>query len=269
MRRRGGSGEAENPFWITYSDLLSSMVLLLLVLLVIFIQISQEQQRELEKKNKANQELIDAAGSQAMKEFIELKNILEPLEEELRKLAPQLNKISNGQVQYDAAKLEFSVGNQLLFDTGKADMKDAGKKVLSKIVPPIAEVITKDKYEKVIAGIIFEGRADFQGSPDWNENYAENLQLTQERSASVINYVFDSRFTETLKSTDQKQWPELREKLRRKVFGSGRSNMEAVLQFEAEKKDWKAMLKKSTDELAAHRRVVIRLQLFNILRARK
>ncbi len=272
-RSRGRSGEAENPFWLTYSDLLSSMVLLLLVLLVIFIQISQQQQRELEEKLlqlKKNQELLNKAGRQsALIEFDQLQTILQELESDLSELAPKLKEVSHQQVDYRADRLEFSVGSQLLFDLDKRELKTGGKKVLSQIVPLIAKVVTKEKYEKVVAGIIFEGRADLQGNPkwDWNENYTYNLNLTQERAAEVIKFVFGAEFNQLLKGqSSESDWQKAsRERLRRKIFSSGRSNIEAILELERKGKSWKSALNTAAGNLKDHRQVVIRLQLYNIL----
>lgn len=268
MKRHQRPSEAENPFWITYSDLLSSMVLLLLVMLVIFIQISQEQQKKLAQELRKSQEAqkkLDAL------QFTGKRETLRNLRQDLNTLTNEL-KTKKLNIEYDPKLVQFKVDSKLLFDSNSSEVEGKGKVFLRQLIPLLANVVTKPDYRDLIEGVVFEGRADIAGTPSWNENYSKNLELTQERASNVIGYIFGDDFHNNLipGSKDREIWYRCRESFRYLVFSSGRSNIEAVRSHIKDprqlEKQWPNKKLWSSQD-SSQRQVIIRLELYNILRA--
>ena len=271
MKHRAKPEEAENPFWITYSDLLSSMVLLLLILLVVFIKISEAQrqrllneQKELSKTVKENKKLLAMAPALQRKSanLLKLKNDLRAL----RKLLLLERKLK---IELQDNDLTVSVDNQVLFDGDSDELKGDGKVFLTKFIPILANTITKDQYRELITGVVFEGRADPSfHSADWTEAYLHNLGVTLNRSRSVVKYVFGNDFKAHFPE-DRKDWAERsRERLRYLVLSSGRSSVDRVKKFIPLADDVKAKWRSRklwTVKDQSSRQVVIRLELYNPL----
>lgn len=271
MKRRSKPEEAENPFWITYSDLLSSMVLLLLILLVVFIKISEAQRRILEQEReklretvKQNKNLLAQAPELQRKSANLLK-----LKKELRRLRELLLAERNLRIELQDNDLTVSVDQRLLFDDDSDELKSEGKAFLTKFIPLLANTITKDDYTELITGIVFEGRADPSfHSGDWDEAYLHNLGVTLNRSKSVVKFIFGSDFRVYFPKDSQDWSGRSRERLRYLVLSSGRSSVDRVKQkipqADKLKKVWKRN-KLWTLKDQRSRQVVIRLELYNPL----
>jgi len=270
MKYRSRPEEAENPFWITYSDLLSSMVLLLLILLVVFIKISEAQrQRLLDERQKLqttvkkNQKLL-AQAPKLQEKSASLVN----LKKELRALQVYLAE-RKLKVQLQDNDLTLSVDQTLLFGNNSDELKPEGKVFLTKFIPILANRITKNDYKELITGIVFEGRADPSFvEADWNTAYLHNLGVTLNRSQSVVKFVFGPSFRVAYDSEKPLWVRESRERFRYLVLASGRSSVDKVKKDIPDpdnlKKDWKSkQLWKKKDP--GSRQVVIRLELYNPL----
>lgn len=272
MRHRAKPEEAENPFWITYSDLLSSMVLLLLILLVVFIKISEAQRIQLEDSQKAlqskvneNKKLLELADSKLRKESANLIK----LKRDLRDLRDKLLKERNLRIELQDNDLTLSVDQRLLFDDDSEALKPDGKVFLTKFIPLLATTITKDDYSNLITGVVFEGRADpsFHNS-DWDEAYLHNLGVTLDRSKNVVKYIFGREFAVAF-AKDKGSWiGRSRERLRYLVLSSGRSSVDRVKKEIASpddvKRNWRSR-KLWTRKDQGSRQVVVRLELYNPL----
>ncbi len=271
MKRKGRTEEVENPFWITYSDLLSSMVLLLLILLVVFIKISEAQRLRLEDQKKALQTTLDQ-NKKLLAQAPELQKKsanLVRLKLELRKLRDILLLERKLKIELQDNDLTLSVDQRLLFDGDSEELKPEGKVFLTKFIPLLAKTITKPDYQNLITGIVFEGRADPSfNSSDWDEAYLHNLGVTLDRSKNVVKFIFGSSFTVTY-DQDRASWLESnRERLRFLVLSSGRSSVDSVKKEipnpDSLRQQWnKRQLWTQKDQKS--RQVVIRLELFNPL----
>ena len=72
-----------------------------------------------------------------------------------------------------------------MFDYDQAELTDAGKKALEQILPIYCKVLLQDDYMKYLAEIIIDGYTDTDG------DYSYNLQLSQQRSLAVAQYLLD------------------------------------------------------------------------------
>ena len=97
------------------------------------------------------------------------------------------NEFSNNNINVDidaqtgALTLEASV----MFDYDQAELTDAGKQALEQILPIYCKVLLQDDYMKYLGEIIIDGYTDTDG------DYSYNLQLSQQRSLAVAQYLLD------------------------------------------------------------------------------
>ncbi|MCP2033516.1 outer membrane protein OmpA-like peptidoglycan-associated protein [Planomicrobium sp. HSC-17F08] len=178
-RRLVSGKQEENDFWPSFTDLLSSI---LLVVLLFFMAIILS----INSQNKAHEEEIKAQAAQiAEKEKqIEMltyiqKDIVVELEKEFKKTNLDLS------IDKDTGAIKFS--NDLLFTTGEAVVKKEFKQQLEEFIP-IYFYTLYGKYEEHIAEIVVEGHTDDVGT------YMYNLDLSQRRAFSVVKYILSDEF---------------------------------------------------------------------------
>ena len=83
--------------------------------------------------------------------------------------------------QTGALTLEASV----MFDYDQAELTDSGKQALEQILPIYCKVLLQDDYKDYLAEIIIDGYTDTDG------DYSYNLQLSQQRSLAVAQYLIN------------------------------------------------------------------------------
>lgn len=80
----------------------------------------------------------------------------------------------------------------VLFDTGKADLKDKFTAILDDFFPRYVKVIASDKYRSSISEIRIEGHTSsiWAAETDPDRAYFRNMELSQSRTRSTLEYVF-------------------------------------------------------------------------------
>jgi len=80
----------------------------------------------------------------------------------------------------------LTLQSDLLFDTGKSELKPAGKEFIRKNMPRYFGILMGDpEIKKNIAKIIIEGYTDDQG------DYHYGLDLSHERALSVYTFIYN------------------------------------------------------------------------------
>ena len=132
-----------------------------------------KQQAALDEKTallKDQQEQID--------QIIGVKaDVIEALKKEFSK--------NNIDVNIDAQTGALTLQSNVLFNYDESDLSDAGKTVLEQILPIYCKVLLQDDYKDYLAEIIIDGYTDTDG------DYSYNLQLSQQRSLAVAQYLLD------------------------------------------------------------------------------
>ena len=211
--------EAENPFWITYSDLLSSLLLVFLALLFAFQALSMIQAEQL-KKQMENQQQTHA-------ELEKLKAKLDADRRKFNKFLAELNKL---QAKHKEIKVDPKTGDVTIetddewFDTNEDKLKPHAKEFLRRLMPDYVKLVTNQEYADTIKQVVVEGHADAEGSPDWETNYQANLTLSQKRACAVNQFVLA-----ILENSAT------RERFRRLSSVGGRSNIQMILALEQKK----------------------------------
>src|ERR1700730_10501495 len=82
-------------------------------------------------------------------------------------------------------------GPEVLFDTGKADLKPRFKQILQDFFPRYVKIITSSKYKNSIKEIRIEGHtsSDWNGTTGTEEAYFSNMVLSQGRTRSTLRFV--------------------------------------------------------------------------------
>jgi outer membrane protein OmpA-like peptidoglycan-associated protein len=106
-------------------------------------------------------------------------------------------------------------GPEVLFDTGKTDLKLRFRQILQDFFPPYVQIITSPKYKTSIQEIRIEGHtsSDWSGATGSDEAYFQNMELSQGRTRSTLRFVL--KLPEVQKDVD---W------LRRNVTANGLSS---------------------------------------------
>ena len=132
-----------------------------------------KQQAALDEKTallKDQQEQID--------QIIGVKaDVIEALKKEFSK--------NNIDVNIDAQTGALTLQSNVLFNYDESDLSDAGKTALEQILPIYCKVLLQDDYKAYLAEIIIDGYTDTDG------DYSYNLQLSQQRSLAVAQYLLD------------------------------------------------------------------------------
>ena len=149
-RRTVNKEEEHSNFWPTFTDLLATILMVVIMLLIS----SESMVGGVEQGIASN---VNNSVKQTLKE--------------------------NGiPIEIDKESGEVTFGETALFDTDSDQLKPEAKEILKVFVPKYAETIYID-YGDYISKIIVEGHTDDVGT------YIYNLDLSQRRAFSVVNFI--------------------------------------------------------------------------------
>lgn len=140
----------QSGFWPTFTDLISTVLMVVILILFSSESIAGSVEKEL------------------------AKNVNISVKETLDK-----SKIP---VEVDKNTGEITFGEKTMFDVDSSELKPEAKEILKTFIPKYVETIYKD-YGKNISKIVIEGHTDDVGT------YLYNLDLSQRRAYSVAQYM--------------------------------------------------------------------------------
>lgn len=140
--KRKSKDEAEKPFWISFADLMTAMMILFLVvmsvaLLAVTRKISDTERGELERAQ-------------------EIRALLELLAENVKKC---------GQATVWSERYVIDFGPQANFEFGSNRLTSPQERYLRECVPQILAIAAGDLGKKWIKRIVVEGSPRVRGSP--------------------------------------------------------------------------------------------------------
>jgi outer membrane protein OmpA-like peptidoglycan-associated protein len=155
--RRNAKDEAEKPFWISFADLMTAlMVMFLLVmsvaLLAVTKTVTEAEQREAQWKKEVD-ELID-------------------------RVAKASSRYPGVSVDRERRVIDF--GDKARFDTGSHQLLAEQQRLLRAFVPEVLAIARDELGQRWLKRIVAEGFADQRGT------YLFNLNLSLQRSQRVL-----------------------------------------------------------------------------------
>jgi outer membrane protein OmpA-like peptidoglycan-associated protein len=156
--------------WISISDMMSGLMLVFLFISVAYM-IEVEQEKEKMKS-------IAIAYNQGKKE------LNSALKEEFAKDLAEWNAeiLDNNTIRFKSP--------DILFETGKSDIKDKFKYILDDFFPRYINILTNKKFRLDIDEIRIEGHtsSDWGTATNRSDRYIHNAKLSQDRAFQVLNY---------------------------------------------------------------------------------
>jgi chemotaxis protein MotB len=131
----------ENHFWISISDLMTSLLFIFILILAYMILEYQDKQNIVQKKIKAFERNINTRSE-----------LLQKLESDLS------NKGIH--VEIDTNEGAMRITKEKLFDSAKADIKEDKIWIIKEIAEDILNFMKQDKYHNAINTIYIEGHTD-------------------------------------------------------------------------------------------------------------
>jgi len=178
MWRQAREPEAtENPFLLSFSDLMAALLLMFILLLVVtMLRLQREVDLQRDRaeritviKDEIIQRLRDAFAEEGI--YIEVD--------------PQTGAIK--------------LSSDVLFATGKSELRPAGLAAIDRIIPIYLDVLLSPDFQDEVTQIIIEGHTDPQ--PQWGKDvnrfahsYDYNLELSQRRALEVAQYVLNANY---------------------------------------------------------------------------
>lgn len=161
------SQEEEPGFWISFSDLMASI---LIIFILLFVYKLVEYEANLTAKEQQIQELTSTR-----------VKIIEMLREEFEK--------ENLDINIDPKTGTIKLNESILFDTQKSELKKEGKDFAKRFIPIYVRILLgNEEVRSQLSQIIIEGHTDDVGS------YMSNLKLSQDRTLSVAKFLLDDEF---------------------------------------------------------------------------
>ncbi|MCF6463992.1 OmpA family protein [Clostridium sp. Cult1] len=161
--------ESPLEYWMSFSDMMSSLLMIFILLLILSIlQLSRQKELLIEKED----EVDKIIGIRQM--------IVAELREEFRDSQLEID------IDPETGSITFSEG--VLFDYNAYIIKDTGKDYLMEFIPQYIKVLLNPKNKEYISEIIIEGHTDDQGS------YMYNLELSQKRAFEVAKFILSEEF---------------------------------------------------------------------------
>ena len=140
--------------------------------------------KEQESTLNAQQSALDEKTAQVKDQQAQIDQIIGVKADVIEALKNEFSK-NNINVDIDAQTGALTLEASVMFDYDQAELTDAGKQALEQILPIYCKVLLQDDYMKYLAEIIIDGYTDTDG------DYSYNLQLSQQRSLAVAQYLLD------------------------------------------------------------------------------
>ncbi|MEH6513484.1 MAG: hypothetical protein V7734_10325 [Maribacter arcticus] len=175
--------ESSDNNWISFSDIMT-------VLMVIFLFISISYMMQVKKEQTQRDEIFEEFKATKAELYNELNTVFK---DDFQKWDVQLDK---------DLSIKFT-NPDVLFQSGKTNIRPYFSEILNKFLPKYFDIILQKKYQDKISEIRVEGHTDNVPAPQYDRDpYIANTLLSQERSAEVIKHFREMEYFKNL-STNQ------------------------------------------------------------------
>lgn len=162
-----------NSEWISISDMMAGLMMVFMLISITFML-----QTEYEKKAMA-----DVALAYEKSKLDLNRALLEEFEDDLTRWGAEILPDTTFRFREP----------EVLFAVNSADIKAQFKTILDDFFPRYISILTRPEFYQDIEEIRIEGHtsSDWKGTQDRAVAYINNAELSQERSFSVLDYVFN------------------------------------------------------------------------------
>lgn len=173
--KRRGKQDGESPFWISFSDLMSAlMVLFLVVMAVTLVAVTQS---------------IDSATRASIERSQAISKLMALIADDSKKSG----------VGVDQNNFRIDLGKDVRFESGSYTITPAARQFLRTYVPVLLHAKDTPEGKRWLRSVVIEGFTDEDGT------YLYNLQLSLDRSRSVVCALFEGASGNDGLSRDQLQ----------------------------------------------------------------
>lgn len=172
--KRGSKDEAEKPFWISFADLMTALMVLFLVVMGVALLAVTKTVSEREKQEEQHRQ--------------DIERILQRFD--------QAAKRYEG-IKVDKNRSVIDFGERARFALAKSNLTTDQEGVLRQFVPEILALANDDLGKRVLKRIVVEGYTDKTGS------YLSNLNLSLQRSQRVLCAMFSNSGNNLLTTTEK------------------------------------------------------------------
>lgn len=174
-KRRGSKEEGEKPFWISFSDLMSALMVLFLVAMAVALMAVTQGLQQIKKTAEERDKTIEACLSDvaALTKLDEFKGVT------VRDHSIDFGTL----VQFQDKEHKFE--------------KPEDEHFVRKFVPRVLEVARAEKCDKWLKRVVVEGFASKTG------DYLFNLNLSYLRSQRVLCALLNSQAADALATSDR------------------------------------------------------------------
>ncbi len=157
MLKRAAKDEAEKPFWISFADLMSALMVLFLIVMSVALLAVTKTVDEVEKRRTDRDR--------------EISSLLDQVEDAAKSFSG---------VTVDRSRNVIDFGDRARFDFASNKLSADQAKLLRAFVPKILSIARDDLGKRWLKRVVVEGFTDRSGA------YLYNLNLSLERSQRVI-----------------------------------------------------------------------------------
>lgn len=164
----------DSEHWSSISDLMSGLMIIFLLIAIAYMHNITQSQQKIKRIAVTYQEAQVALYERLNKEF----------EADLPKWQAVIDK--------DTLSIQF-FEPEILFQAGKTDVTPKFKEILDDFFPRYLNVIFSDEFKNIIAEVRIEGHTSSEWSSTTSssdEAYFNNMNLSQERTRSVLQYCY-------------------------------------------------------------------------------
>jgi outer membrane protein OmpA-like peptidoglycan-associated protein len=159
----------KESFWIPYADLMTVLMVIFLFISLAYMGLVQYQKKQQDKIFEEYRETKESL-------YSELK---ETFKDDFQKWSLELDK---------DLSIKFT-NPSVLFQSGSSEITLIFQQILNNFFPKYLGVIMKEKYKDKIAEIRIEGHTDDVPTHKTNDPYIDNIQLSQDRSRNVLQFL--------------------------------------------------------------------------------
>lgn len=177
--------ETNDNSWISFSDIMTGLMVIFMFIAIAYIKEVQDSQDQRDEV------------------FEQFKQTKEDLYSELN--AAFKDDFAKWQVELDRDLSIKFTNPEILFASGKKDIKPNFRTILNVFLPRYFDILLQEKYRDKISEIRIEGHTDAVPARRYDSDpYIGNVILSQLRSAEVLKHFRNMEYYKSLASKDEK-----------------------------------------------------------------